>query len=127
METFFTLEIPYIAIGLFFLGVTAYVTTRDFMPEGAFKKGMIGVASVFAIFIGWHYIITTDRMSEVKELFQEGKTIICENKMRREVMPSVLVNKQYGWKLEGDEFSNPEYVRNFHTARCVEYIGKLPK
>ncbi len=122
MSTFFELEIPYIVIALFFLGVTAFVTTRDFMPKVAFKRGMIGVATVFAIFIGWHYKITTDRMAEVKQLFNEGKTVICENKMRREVMPSVLVNKKYGWSLKGDLFTNPEYVRDFHTARCVKYI-----
>ena len=127
MNTFFTLETPYIAIMLFFLGVTAFVTTRDFMPKVAFKRGMIGVAIVFAIFIGWHYKITTDRMDTVKQLFNEGKTIICENKMRREVMPSVLVSKQYGWSLKGDVFTNPEYVRDFHTARCVEYIGPVPQ
>ncbi len=127
MNTFFVLEIPYIAIALFFLGVTAFVTTRDFMPKGAFKKGMVSVATVFAIFIGWHYKITTDRMAEVKELFSKGETVICENKMRREVMPSVLINKKWGWSLDGDEFTNPEYVRNFHTARCVEYIGETPQ
>jgi len=127
MNTFLTLEAPYLAIMLFFLGVTAFVTTRDFMPKVAFKRGMIGVATVFVIFIGWHYKITTDRMDTVKQLFSQGKTIICENKMRREVMPSVLVSKQYGWSLKGDVFTNPEYVRDFHTARCVEYIGPVPK
>ncbi|NPA66019.1 MAG: hypothetical protein GXO11_03965 [Epsilonproteobacteria bacterium] len=127
MNTFLTLEAPYLAIMLFFLAITAFVTTRDFMPKVAFKRGMIGVATVFVIFIGWHYKITTDRMDTVKQLFSQGKTIICENKMRREVMPSVLVSKQYGWSLKGDVFTNPEYVRDFHTARCVEYIGPVPK
>lgn len=126
MSTFFELEIPYIVIALFFLGVTAFVTTRDFMPKVAFKRGMIGVATVFAIFIAWHYKITTDRMAEVKQLFKEGKTVICENKMRREIMPSVLINKKFGWSLKGDLFTNPEYERDFHTARCVKYIGPTP-
>ena len=127
MSTFFELEIPYIAIWLFFLAVTAFVTTRDFMPKVAFKRGMIGVSTVFAIFIGWHYKITTDRMEQVKSLFAEGKTVICENKMRREIMPSVLINKKFGWSLKGDLFTNPEYERDFHTARCVEYIEPKKK
>jgi hypothetical protein len=127
MNLFFELEIPYIAIGLFFLLITWFVTTRDFMPKVAFKRGMIGVGSIFAIFIFWHYQITTSRMDEVKKLFESGKTVICENKMRREIMPSVLINKEYGWSLKGDVFTNPEYERDFHTARCVEYIGDVPR
>ncbi len=122
MKTFFILETPYLVIMLFFLGVTLFVTTRDFMPKGALKKGMLGVSGVFALFIGWHYTVTTKRMAEVKKIFKEGKTVICENKMRREIMPSVIISKKYGWRLKGDAFTNPEYERDFFTARCVEYI-----
>ncbi|QOP45379.1 hypothetical protein [Sulfurimonas paralvinellae] len=121
MDRFFELEIPYIVIMLFFLAVTAFVTTRDFMPKGAFKKGMIGIFGVFAIMIGLHYYVTSKRMDGVKEIFNNGETIICENKMRRTISQSVLISKKLGWRLEGDYFKNPDFERDFHTARCVDY------
>jgi hypothetical protein len=121
MDRFFELEIPYIAIMLFFLAVTAFVTTRDFMPRVAFKRGMIGIFTIFAIMIGIHYYITTARMEGVKQLFNEGEKIICENKMRRTISQSVVLSKDMGWKIDGDHFTNPDYERDFHTARCVDY------
>ena len=127
MERFFELEIAYIVIGLFFLAVTLFVTTRDFMPKGAMKKGMIGVFSVFAIMIGIHYTLTTKRMNGVAEIFNEGKTVICENKMRRTISQSVLISKELGWRLEGDYFKNPDFERDFMTARCVDYAPIAPK
>ena len=127
MERFFELEIAYIVIGLFFLAVTLFVTTRDFMPKGALKKGMIGVFLIFAIMIGIHYAITTKRMNGVAEIFNEGKTVICENKMRRTISQSVLISKELGWRLEGDYFKNPDFERDFMTARCVDYSPIAPK
>jgi len=121
MRNFFELEIAYIVIGIFFLAITTFVTTRKFMPKVAFKRGIIGVFSIFAIMISLHYYITTSRMTEVKKLFNENKTIICENKMRRTISQSVLISKKLGWRLEGDYFKNKNFERDFHTARCVDY------
>jgi hypothetical protein len=121
MDRFFELEIPYMVIMLFFLGVTAFVTTRAFMPKGAFKKGMIGIFTIFAIMIGLHFYVTSKRMNGVKQIFNNGETIICENKMRRTISQSVLISKKLGWHLEGDYFKNPDFERDFHTARCVDY------
>jgi len=127
MERFIELEIAYIVIGLFFLAVTWFVTTRDFMPKVAFKRGMIGVFSIFFIMISLHYMITTKRMAGVAEIFNEGKTIICENKMHRTISQSVLISKELGWKLDGDYFKNPDFTRDFHTSRCVDYAPIAPK
>ena len=121
MDRFIELEGGYIFIMVFFLAVTLFVTTRDFMPKNALKRGMIGVFGIFAIMITIHYYVTSARMEGVKEIFNEGKTIICENKMRRTISQSVLISKQLGWRLEGDYFKNPEYERDFFTARCVDY------
>ena len=121
MDRFFELEIPYIVIMLFFLAVTAFVTTRDFMPKVAFKRGMLGIFGIFAIMIGIHYYVTSARMDGVKRIFNNGETIICENKMRRTISQSVLISKKLGWRLEGDYFKNPDFERDFHTARCVDY------
>jgi hypothetical protein len=127
MGLFFELEIVYIVIGIFFLVVTAFVTTRDFMPKVAFKRGMIGVFSIFAIMISLHYMVTLKRMNGVKEIFNEGGKIICENKMRRTVSRSVIIAKEYEWRLEGDLFKSPNYERDFHTSRCVDYAPIAPK
>jgi len=127
MEKFLELEIAYISIGLFILAITAFVTTREFMPKVAFKRGMIGVFLFFSIMISLHYMITLKRMNGVAEIFNEGKTVICENKMRRTISQSVLISKELGWRLEGDYFKNPDYERDFHTARCVDYAPIAPK
>ena len=127
MELFFELEITYIVIGIFFLAVTFFVTTRDFMPKVAFKRGMIGVALIFAIMISFHYMMTTKRMAGVSEIFNEGGEIICENKMRRTISQSVVLSKKLGWRLEGNYFKNPEYERDFFTARCIDYAPMAPK
>jgi len=123
MELFFVLEIVYIVIGIFILSVTAFVTTRDFMPPEAFKKGMISVSMLLVTMIGIHYYITTSRMEGVEKLFNEGETIICENKMRRTISQSVLISKKLGWYLEDHLLKSDDYERDFLTARCVDWIG----
>lgn len=127
MNKFFELEVAYIAIGIFFLLITAFVTTRDFMPRIAFKRGMIGIFTIFAIMILIHYELTTKRMQGVSKIFNEGKTIICENKMQMTISQSVLISKKLGWRLDGDYFKNPDFIRDFHTARCVDYAPMAPK
>ncbi len=127
MEQFLVLEAAYIAIAVFFLVITAFVTTRDFMPKVAFKRGMIGVFTLFAIMISLHYVVTLKRMDGVAKIFNDGNTVICENKMRRTISQSVLISKKLGWHLDGDYFKNPEFERDFHTARCVDYAPIAPK
>jgi len=127
VELFFELEVVYITIGVFFLVVTAFVTTRDFIPKVAFKRGMLSVFLIFAVMITAHYYVTTKRMAGVKEIFNEGGTIICENKMRRTISRSVLISKKLEWRLEGDTFESDNYMRGFHTARCVDYSPIDPK
>ena len=122
MSLFLELEGAYIVIGVFFLLITLFVTTRDFMPRVAFKRGMIGVFVAFSILIAIHYSMTTSRMDEVKKLFSNDKTIICENKMRRTISQSVLISKKLGWRIEGDLLKSEDAVRDFHMSRCVEYI-----
>ena len=127
MELFFELEIVYIVIGIFILSVTAFVTTRDFMPKVAFKRGMLGVGAFVTGMILFHFSMTTSRMAGVKEIFNKGETVICENKMRRTISRSVLLSKELGWRLDGDKFKNDDYERDFHTSRCIEFDGIVPK
>ena len=127
MELFFELEIVYLVIGAFILAVTAVVTTRDFVPKVAFSRGMTMVTMFLATMIGIHFYMTTSRMDGVKEIFNNGETVICENKMRRTISRSVLLSQELGWRLEGDKFKNDDYERDFHTARCIEFDGIVPK
>ena len=127
MGLFFELEIMYIVIGVFFLAVTAFVTTRNFMPKVAFSRGMISISMLFATMITVHYFVTTARMDGVKEIFNEGGTIICENKMHRTISRSVLISKELEWRLEGDYFKSDNHMRDFHTARCVDYSPIAPE
>ncbi|MDP2893599.1 MAG: hypothetical protein Q8N78_04455 [Sulfurimonas sp.] len=127
MGLFLELEIVYIIIGIFILSITAVVTTRDFMPKGAFKKGMLGVGIVVSIMVGFHYTLTTKRMDGVEKIFNSGETVICENKMRRTVARSVLLSQELGWKLEDHMFKHHDYERDFHSSRCVDWIGSEPQ
>ena len=127
MELFFELEIVYIVIGIFFLVVTTFVTTRDFMPKVAFSRGMISVTMVFAVMITAHFFVTTKRMDGVKKIFNEGGTIICENKMQKTISRSVLISKELEWRLDGNLFKSDNVVRDFHTARCIDYSPIAPE
>lgn len=127
MELFFELEIVYLIIGAFILSITAFVTTRDFVAKGAFKKGMIAVGAVLSLMIGTHYYMTTSRMHNIEEIFNSGETVICENKMRRTISRSVLLSKELGWKMQDHLFKHADYERDFHSSRCVEWIGSKPQ
>ena len=121
MDLFLELEIVYIVIGIFILSITTFVTTRDFMPKGAFKKGFLAVGAFVAIMIISHYNVTTSRMFNVEKIFEDGETIICENKMRRTISRSILLSKKLGWRVENHLFKNSDYERDFHTSRCIEW------
>ena len=73
MESFLELEAVYLVIGAFILSVTAFVTTREFMPTGAFKKGMLFVGIFVVGMIAFHYNMTTSRMAGVKEKLDSSK------------------------------------------------------
>jgi hypothetical protein len=123
---FLTLEAAYLTIAIFFLIITAFVTTRSFMPKGSFKKGMSLVGGVFLILIMLHYYNTIDRMKEIEKAFNEGKTILCENKIMLKGSIALPISKAAGWSLKDGVFSNPEYFRDFHSARCIVEV-KLDK
>lgn len=127
MELFLELEIAYIVIGTFILSVTAFVTTRDFVPRGAFKKGMSIVGGFIFIMISSHYYMTTSRMNNVEKMFDDGESIICENKMQRTISRSVILSKNMGWSQENHLFKHKDYERSFHTSRCIEWKGSAPQ
>jgi len=127
MQLFFELESVYIVIGIFFLLITLYVTSREFMPKVALNRGIISVTIIISIFISLHYFFTVKRMNEIKEIFNNGGTVICENKMHRTISQSVLISKKSTWELHGNLFTSKNFQRAFHTARCVDYAPIAPK
>ena len=117
---FLTLEGGYLAIALFFLVITAIVTTRSFVPKGTFKKIFPFVFTFFIVAIGAHYYVTTQRMNDVKDEFENGKIIVCESRAIRGASRTVMIEKSKNWELSEDYiFTSPEYSRGFHAARCV--------
>jgi len=119
LDTFFRLEAGTLTIAAFFLAIAIFVATRPFMPAGAFRKIVIPTAIVLALLVGLHYRMTTGRMEEVKATFNRGGDIVCENRGTRTGPPSIVISQSLGWKLEGDIFTNPDFSRPFHSARCV--------
>ena len=124
MKEFFELEVGYIIIALFFLVITAIVTTRSFVPRVAFKRGMIMVGTFLAILIAAHYYVTTQRMKNIATEFESGRTILCENKESLKGSQAVIISKKAGWKLEKGIFTNPNFHRDFHSARCASELGQ---
>ncbi len=82
VNNFIQLEGGYMVIAIFFLAITAFVTTREFMEKGLFKKVFPAVFLFFVIAIGIHHYITIDRMKTVQKAFHDNKVIICESKNR---------------------------------------------
>jgi len=119
MQEFFRLEAAYLVMGLIALAITWFVTTRPFMSKSAPRKGLIGVSIVVALMVGGHYALTTSRMATVREAFAADKPILCESRMLRKAAQSVVIQKSKGWRLEGDQFTSSEFVRPFHTSRCI--------
>ena len=120
MKEFFILEAGLITVSVFLLAVIAFTTTRSFVRKGMFKKSFFGAAAFFALVITWHYNQTSDRMDIVTTEFNNGKTIVCDNKGDLTLGRSVLINKdRMGWNIVDSTFISNEFPRKFHVSRCV--------
>lgn len=116
---FLQLEGGNIAIVLFILLVTLFITTRPFITRGMWKKSISIVGLISLLFLSMHYTITEDRIDDVSSAFQNGDDIICESREMRKVANSITINLKQGWRLSGDMFSSDEFERKFHAARCI--------
>jgi len=119
MSEFFYLEGIYLIIASFVMLITLFVTTREFMPEGSLKKGLIIVGSIMTVFIAAHYFVTKNRMSDVVEAFKSGKVIICENRVYRKGANYIELKDNGDWKIENNHFKNSNFTRDFFIARCI--------
>jgi predicted membrane chloride channel (bestrophin family) len=123
MELFFKLEAGYLGIALFVLVITLIVTTRSFVAKNIWKKSLAIMGIIIGIFIGLHYLVTTNRIYEVEKTFNDGGKIICENRAIRKISQSVIIEKSNEWSLENHMLSSPNYNRDFFTARCIKQIS----
>jgi hypothetical protein len=125
MKEFFILEGGLITVSAFLLAITAFTSTRSFIPKGSFKKMFPSVFIFLSLIITWHYTQTVDRMELVKKEFENGKIIVCDNKGDLTLGRNVLVDKsRYGWKMDEFFFTSDEYPRKFHISRCVVHLGQ---
>ncbi|MEA1913845.1 MAG: hypothetical protein U9N30_00875 [Campylobacterota bacterium] len=123
MEDFLILEGGLLIISAFLLAITAFTTTRSFVAPNSFRRIFPAVFIFLSLIITWHYIQTTDRIKLVKEEFENGKIIICENKGNMKMGRTVLVEKsRNGWRTDGFFFRSDLYERTFHMSRCVVHI-----
>ncbi len=119
MNTFLVLEAGNLTIAAFFILISLIVATRPFVSASFKKRLFIATLLFFTLIIGGHYTITSQRMQEVKENFQAGKEIVCENRMHRKSSQGLVISQETNWTLDGDLFTNPLYNRPFHAARCI--------
>jgi uncharacterized integral membrane protein len=122
MELFLKLEAGYLGIAIFILVITIIVSTRSFVKQNTWKKAIPLVIIVLGIFIGMHYFVTTSRIYEVENTFNNNGKIICENRAIRKISQSVTIEKSNEWLLENHMLSSPNYSREFFTARCIKYV-----
>jgi len=121
MKQFLYIEGAYLIFSGVILLIMLFVVTRPFMTVRARKRGLPAVALFLALAIALHYKVTTGRMARVKKSFEEGRPVICENRVIRKGAQSIIIRRSLGWRLEGDYFVSDAYTRPFFTARCVEY------
>jgi len=119
MKEFFILEGAYLILAAIILLITLFVTTRPFMKKGAIKKGLISVFIVLTLGITTHFIITKNRMQSVKEAFNSGKEILCENRIYTKGANFVTIQKDNNWTLENNNFKSAHYTRVFFIPRCI--------
>lgn len=125
---FLELEAAYLVIAILILIVTAFVTTRPFSRNVSFKKIFSIVFLVLAFLIGFHYNMTSSRMNAVETRFLESNPIICENRTKKEFSRTIIIDLDGGWSLKDNVFTNPEYFKAFHSARCLEHFTQeFPK
>jgi len=119
MNEFLTLEGAYLFFAVVILAVTVFVATRPFMGKGALKKGLIWVTLFLMLAIALHFYITKSRMASVANAFNNGKKVLCENRVYRKGANFITIQKNGEWKLKNNYFVSPNYTRDFFLARCI--------
>ncbi len=118
MVDFFKEEAVYIFISLFLLGIVIFVTTRPFVS----KKSRVAIPIIFVFLLVAlliHYKIRINNIQEVKQSFNNGKTILCMDKTNK-ISNQVTVNKNAGWILKDDMFFHSDFPRGYNIRQCIK-------
>lgn len=115
IQNFFKEEVVYILIALFVWGITIFITTRPFFSKGARKAIPIVFVLLVAVLI-LHYNLRMNHIEEVKEAFYNNKDILCLDKTNK---IGYIVIKKGAWRLEGDTFVNPNFIRSYNIRQCL--------
>lgn len=118
MSNFLMMELPFIIISLFVLGVFFFVSTRPFISPKVLKRGLLPLILIIVISIGAHYTISIKRFDTVVTAFYEGKTIICSERRSRVGNRNIEIHLDDDWRLEGLYFIDDENIR-FIAYQCL--------
>ena len=124
MKLFFELEIAYIFIAIFFLIVTAIVTTRKFSPPNSFKKVFPPVLIFLIIAIFAHFKVTTSRMAEVESEFLKVSIAFFKNiaKNAKQIDDHREFFEQYQKSIENMKnfYAEEVYYSTLGTMRWIQ-------
>lgn len=118
MISFLTLELPYIFISLFILGIFLFVATRPFVSPLVMKRGLIPLVLFLSLGVGAHYAMTQNRANEVLAAFNNGQTIICSERRDKVGYRNIEVVKGDLWRVEGMYFINSDGM-GFLMQQCL--------
>jgi hypothetical protein len=118
MYQFLSIELPYIIISVFILGVVLFIGSRDFISPIVLRRGLPGVAIFLVIAVLAHYVVTTSRIIEVTTAFENGNTILCSERRSKMGDRSIEVRKGDVWHIEDGHFVNLENDK-FSISQCL--------
>lgn len=124
MGNFFAVELPYIVIALFVLCIFLFIATREFMPKVFMRRGLPGLVLFLSFSIGLHYVVSENRVKEVKEAFVSDGSVLCSDRRNKLGDRSTVIKKGTIWKLDGDFFVNMDGDK-FSIRQCI--VSDEPK
>lgn len=118
MQYFLQLEGPYIGIALFIMAVFFFIATRPFMSPLFMRRGLPFMVAFLSLAIGLHYVVTENRVAEVRAQYEKGFVIHCSERRSKTGDRSIEVAKGEIWRLDGDFFINGA-GNKFSVRQCV--------
>lgn len=118
MTNFLMIELPFIFVSIFVLGVFLFIATRSFISPLVMKRGLIPLILIMAFGIGAHYNISMNRFAEVTKAFNDGETIICSQRRERSGNRYIEIHLDDDWRIDGLYFIDDEGIR-FIAHQCL--------
>lgn len=119
MSSFIHLELPYIFIALFALGIFLFIATRPFISPLVMKRGLAPVVLILVFGILTHFFITQSRAQEVLAAYNNGQTVICSERRDRVGNRFIEISKGPLWTVDGLYFIHTEDNSRFIMTQCL--------